>query len=159
MNVEETFSHWCISSLHIPTLNTNDPCSTERFFQGMKGNYPVHLPGYSEGLVTVSQIALADCICPQVTLVLHIFTAPGPLKKECVKYGRGFLSSTNYAKKIMNLPDTLKKIMQWYGKHFLLHFPRNRRGKKTTLLLSLGQAYEANLFENLLNLQIYICLK
>lgn len=39
-------------------------------------------------------------------------------------------------------------------------FPRNRRGKKTILLLSLGQVYEANLFENLLNLSnLYFVLK
>ena len=38
--------------------------------------------------------------------------------------------------------------------------PRNRRGKKTTVFLSLGQACEANLFENLLNLSnIYFVLK
>ena len=63
--------------------------------------------------------------------------------------------------KIMNLPDILKKKLCNDMENIPPTFsPRNRRGKKTTVFLSLGQACEANLFENVFNLSnIYFALK
>ena len=48
--------------------------------------------------------------------------------------------------------------MIWKTSPFI--FPQEKKGKEDNSILSLGQAYEANLFENLLNLSnVYFVLK
>lgn len=66
-------------------LNANDHVVQKGFFQGIEGNKIEFIfPGYAEkGLVTASQIALADCILPQVTLVFTYIYSLINWKKEC----------------------------------------------------------------------------
>lgn len=73
----------------------------ERFFQGDRREYdlkPIFLGYAAKGLVTVSQIALADCIFASGYFGLYIYLQPDQLEKGMCRHGGGFLSSTNYAK-------------------------------------------------------------
>ena len=72
----------------------------------------------------------------------------------------GFLSSTNYTKVYETTSNSENNCAMTWKTFSPTFSPRNRRGKKTTLFLSLGQAYEANLFENPFNLSnLYFILK
>ena len=87
MNVEETSSHlMCFQpSYSNLLLNANDHVVQKGFFQGREGSKIEFIfPGYAEkGLVTASQIALADCILPQVTSVFIYIYSLTIWKYEC----------------------------------------------------------------------------
>ena len=132
-------------------LNANDHVVQKGFFQGIEGNKIKFIfLGYAEKkwIGDSQPDSLGRLHFASDYFCIYIYLETDQLEKGMCWHGGGFLVLST--QKIRNLLAILKKLRSDTENIFPyippLCPPQNRRVKKKTLFLSLGQAYEANWF-------------